>query len=115
MPILKYKGRDDSVIALSFSKHARGYDRYARLQKMMADRLASFLPNNMPEKVLEIGCGSGLLSSFLRHQGYKITGLEPYSRGFEKLESGDCSLDEMLNLYEQGVNSLKICSKFCTV
>ena len=29
----------------------------------------------------------------------------------EKLESGDCSLDEMLNLYEQGVNSLKICSK----
>ena len=28
-----------------------------------------------------------------------------------KLESGDCSLDEMLRLYEEGVESLKICSK----
>ena len=51
----KYKDREDSIIALNFSKHARGYDRYARLQKMMADRLASFLPNIMPDKVLEIG------------------------------------------------------------
>ena len=28
-----------------------------------------------------------------------------------KLESGDCNLDEMLNLYQEGIESLKICSK----
>ena len=28
-----------------------------------------------------------------------------------KLESGDCSLDEMLNLYQEGIESLKICGK----
>ena len=28
-----------------------------------------------------------------------------------KLETGDCSLDEMLSLYEEGVQSLKVCSK----
>ena len=28
-----------------------------------------------------------------------------------KLESGDCNLDEMLTLYEEGVESLKICNK----
>ena len=27
------------------------------------------------------------------------------------LESGDCSLDEMLNLYQEGIESLKACSK----
>ncbi len=48
----------------SFSKHAKTYDRYAQLQKSMAERLASLLPSPLPEKILEIGCGTGL---FTRH------------------------------------------------
>tara|TARA_Y100001970_G_C14132387_1_gene802424 strand:+ start:278 stop:505 length:228 start_codon:yes stop_codon:yes gene_type:complete len=28
-----------------------------------------------------------------------------------KLEAGDCSLDEMLSLYKQGVDSLKLCNQ----
>ena len=55
----------ESIISLSFSKHARGYDKHARLQKMMAERLASFLPNVMPNHVLEIGCGTGLFTKHL--------------------------------------------------
>ena len=50
-----------SPIALSFSKYARGYDRHAHLQKVMAEKLAAFLPNEMPKHVLEIGSGTGLI------------------------------------------------------
>ena len=32
----------------------------------------------------------------------------------QKLESGDCSLDEMLLLYEDGIKSVKYCSKKLT-
>ncbi len=28
-----------------------------------------------------------------------------------KLESGDCTLDDMLNLYQEGIESLKICNE----
>jgi len=28
-----------------------------------------------------------------------------------KLESGDCTLDDMLSLYQEGIESLKICAK----
>ena len=38
------------------------------------------------DSILEIGCGGGLLSALLWHQGYKITGIEPHIKGFEKLE-----------------------------
>ena len=31
-----------------------------------------------------------------------------------KLETGDCSLDEMLHLYEDGIKSVKYCSKKLT-
>jgi malonyl-CoA O-methyltransferase len=48
----------------SFSRHAKTYDRYAQLQKSMAERLASLLPVPLPNYVLEIGCGTGL---FTRH------------------------------------------------
>ncbi len=55
---------ETSEIAESFSKYARGYDKHAHLQKLMAERLASFLPDELPERILEIGCGTGL---FTRH------------------------------------------------
>lgn len=48
----------------SFSKYARSYDRYAQLQKSMAERLAALLPEPIPDIVLEIGCGTGI---FTRH------------------------------------------------
>jgi len=48
----------------SFSKHAKSYDRHAQLQKSMAERLATLLPDPLPPRVLEIGCGTGV---FTRH------------------------------------------------
>jgi len=59
----KNSGIEKSIIA-SFSKYAHSYDRYALLQKSMAERLASYLPPKPPSHVLELGCGTGV---FTRH------------------------------------------------
>jgi malonyl-CoA O-methyltransferase len=52
-------------IQFNFSKYAHVYDKHAQLQNKMAEKLASFLPNVMPEKVLEIGCGTGMFTKYL--------------------------------------------------
>jgi len=54
----------ENKIAASFSKHARSYDKHAQLQKSMAERLASMLPRQFPQRITEIGCGTGV---FTRH------------------------------------------------
>jgi malonyl-CoA O-methyltransferase len=56
-------GIEKNIIA-SFSKYALSYDRYALLQKSMAERLASYLPEKPPSHILELGCGTGV---FTRH------------------------------------------------
>jgi malonyl-CoA O-methyltransferase len=55
--------KEDRIIK-SFSKYARSYDRHAQLQKSMAERLASLLPEPLPDCIAELGCGTGL---FTRH------------------------------------------------
>lgn len=54
---------EDHIIK-SFSKYAQGYDKHALLQRTMAERLASMLPEPLPDCVTELGCGTGL---FTRH------------------------------------------------
>lgn len=64
MDLQNYFPEIESKIIESFSKYARSYDRYALLQKSMAERLASYLPPSPPPKILELGCGTGI---FTRH------------------------------------------------
>ena len=64
MNSLNYLPEIEVKIINSFSKYARSYDRHALLQKSMAERLASFLPDKPPPEILELGCGTGL---FTRH------------------------------------------------
>ena len=54
----------EEKIIESFSKYAQSYDRYAILQRSMAERLASYLPETTPPHIIELGCGTGL---FTRH------------------------------------------------
>jgi len=61
----KSKNNISQEIWQSFSRHAQAYDKNAQLQKFMAEKLSSFLPKETPEKILEIGCGTGLFTKYL--------------------------------------------------
>ncbi|MFD0987682.1 methyltransferase [Methyloligella solikamskensis] len=52
-------------IAESFGARADSYERHAALQRMVAERLASQLPDLKRPRVLELGCGTGLLTRHL--------------------------------------------------
>ena len=52
-------------IRQNFSKYAHAYDKHAQLQELMAEKLASFLPDERYDQILEIGCGTGLFTKYL--------------------------------------------------
>jgi malonyl-CoA O-methyltransferase len=60
----KFPADIEAHIVNSFSKYAKSYDRHSQLQKTMAERLASMLPEPLPGCVTELGCGTGV---FTRH------------------------------------------------
>lgn len=76
----------------SFSKHAKSYDRYAQLQKSMAERLASLLPVPLPNNVLEIGCGTGLFTRHLLAQSVKQLVLNDIAPGMLEILSNSLTL-----------------------
>ena len=61
---------EDRIIK-SFSKYAKSYDRHAALQKNMAERLASMLPEQFPDCATELGCGTGLFTRHLLAQSFQ--------------------------------------------
>ena len=50
------------LIKLRFQKNLNTYSQNAYIQLKMAKRLLSFLPEKEYKRILEIGCGSGLLT-----------------------------------------------------
>ena len=91
---------NDENLIDSFSKHAKTYDRYAQLQKSMAERLASLLPTPLPDKILEIGCGTGLFTRHLLTQPIGQLILNDIAPGMLDVLSNSLSLSK----------STKICS-----
>lgn len=61
-PILS---RRSAEIAASFGARADSYEAHAGLQRDVARKLASLLPDREAPRVLELGCGTGLLSRHL--------------------------------------------------
>ncbi len=48
-----------------FAKNLKNYDENAKIQKRMAERLMTFVKKHSPEKILEIGCGTGFLTKLI--------------------------------------------------
>jgi len=69
------------TIAARFGARAQDYDAHAGLQRRIAGRLAGFLPALQVPDVLEVGCGTGLLTAslFKRYEDgrFLITDLSP--------------------------------------
>lgn len=57
--------RRSAAIAARFGARAANYELDAGLQRAVADKLASFLPELERPRVLELGCGTGLFSRHL--------------------------------------------------
>jgi len=53
---------DKDQISLNFSRSAPDYEQHAVLQKQLADELFSSLGRLKPERILDIGCGTGYLT-----------------------------------------------------
>ena len=77
-PILS---RRSAEIAARFGARAASYEAHAGLQAAVAHRLAAHLPNLSAPAVLELGCGTGLLSRHLlaRYPGgrFVLTDVSP--------------------------------------
>ena len=89
---------NDGSLKDSFSKHAKSYDRYAHLQKSMAERLASYLPIPLPDNILEIGCGTGLFSRHLLTQPIKILILNDIAPGMLEILKTSIPLSENIKI-----------------
>ena len=57
---------DKKIIKRNFSKYARQYDKYSLIQRSCALRLISKLGNTNFKSILDIGCGTGIYTRFLR-------------------------------------------------
>jgi malonyl-CoA O-methyltransferase len=58
-----------SSCALSFTRAARSYDAASDAQKRIVSRLGQLLSADLlPQRVLELGCGTGALTGLLRHR-----------------------------------------------
>lgn len=62
---------DKTVVACRFRKSADTYDKQAVVQKWIANRLFALIldyTDETPERILEIGCGTGFLTRSLKQQ-----------------------------------------------
>lgn len=55
-------------VASSFGKAANTYDSAAQLQRDIGDQLFQMLPQRLPQRILDLGCGTGTYSVRLQQQ-----------------------------------------------
>ncbi len=95
---------DPSVFRL-LKKAEENYFWFKVRRKWIFDKIKKFIPP--PAKLLEIGCGTGNVSSFLSQKGYLVTGCEFYPeaidiawRGFQIVEGDANSLSFKDNSFD---------------
>ena len=70
--------RTKELIRKKFSKYARTYDKYAAIQKKLAQKLAGLMPEKPLQEILDVGCGTGNFTKLLRdkYRGSHITAVD---------------------------------------
>lgn len=54
-----------NTVANNFSKSSKNYDKFAKVQKYMSEKLIGYLDEDKYVNILEIGCGTGILTDRL--------------------------------------------------
>ncbi len=90
-----------SKICNSFSARAKSYDHFAKIQKVVNERMIDRLDmiNYFPKTILDLGCGTGLLSNLLRKK---------YDNA--KIISVDFSFDMLNACKEKKLNTSLLCA-----
>ncbi|MCX5748651.1 MAG: malonyl-ACP O-methyltransferase BioC [Candidatus Saganbacteria bacterium] len=65
---MSFGSKTKDIIRKRFSKYAKTYDKYAKLQKSLAEKLLKYLPETPAKDILDIGCGTGALTKLLREK-----------------------------------------------
>jgi ubiquinone/menaquinone biosynthesis C-methylase UbiE len=82
-------GQTDTYDPYFFEQLKKAEEKYFWFQirrKWIFDKLKIFIPP--PAKVLEVGCGTGNVSSFLAKKGYEVTGCEFYTDAIKRAWPG---------------------------
>ncbi|WP_413110488.1 malonyl-ACP O-methyltransferase BioC [Thaumasiovibrio sp. DFM-14] len=65
------------AIAQAFGRAAQSYDNSAEFQRIVGEQLLAKIPHyDMPQRVLDVGCGTGYFSAELIKQGHQVTCLD---------------------------------------
>lgn len=84
---------EKTVVKNNFSKNAESYDRYSSVQRNSARKLISGLTGGEFEKILDIGCGTGLYTGFLRER-FRSSGITALDISREMIEIAKDKLRE---------------------
>lgn len=95
-----------ALISARFSKNLATYNENAKIQRRMAERLMSFLDREVFESILEIGCGTGILTELVNEKiefkSYKAIDIVEDCKSFVESISEDISfINEDVEIYLQ--------------
>ncbi len=83
-------------IKKNFSKNANAYDKYANIQKILAEKMSKLLPSRPIKNILDIGCGTGIFTKVLRDK-YKTSHITAVDISPEMIEIAKKKMDKDVN------------------
>ena len=93
-----------NLIHSRFEKHLKDYDKNAKIQKLMAEKLINFCSRKKYKNVLEIGCGTGFLTKEavknIEYENYTaIDIVEECESYIKKIDDRICFIAEDIEKY----------------